>query len=174
MLFILQQLNTIQLRCKASFFRMLIILGAFGSVWFYKKKVPSQLLVKKKIWECKELSNVNFLGSPALAETHNLCAKAAVLSSHSTWVWCWWDAGECQDWVLLWLWEMSRTIPRQSPRQIKHNKYVPAFITAAQITILSQTCSWHRNAKALSQGRLKETVFHCGHFSLTLSFFSRC
>lgn len=28
------QLNTIQLRCKASFFHMLIILGAYGSMWF--------------------------------------------------------------------------------------------------------------------------------------------
>lgn len=62
------QYNAIQLRCKTSFFHMLIILGAFGSMWFYTK---SPLLVTCKILEVqkrktKELSSVDFLAAQVL------------------------------------------------------------------------------------------------------------
>lgn len=42
---------------------------------------------------------------------------------------------------------INRTIPRQ--RALSRSNAMPAFIAAAKIAIVSQTCSWHRNADSL-------------------------
>lgn len=89
---------------------------------------------------------MDFLGSPALAKIHVFVYKGSSFrhTAHGD------SAGgmlgnarsECCR-------GSGRGAGQYPGRALSRSNTVPAFIKAAEITILSQTCPWHKNAKTL-------------------------
>lgn len=115
---------------------------------------------------------MDFLGSPALAEIHVFVYTGSSFSQT-----------QHMGTVLVGCWGMPGVGAAVAQGDEQDNTQAEPSADQTRCLLSSQqprSLSLARHAlgtgmqKPLSQGRLKETVFQHGHFSLTLSFFSRC